>query len=139
MALCNINSGSDGLREGQKWHQREEQKERGGEMDETEEEKKEWMLVMQKMRSSELKLSWQTAVEMCSTLHHRADCRSADEHTITSPELLSRPSHLISPSSRNRSHSKSSNPSHQPEQVQNSKPISKSILPASSLSRFSSP
>lgn len=32
MALCNINSGSDGLREGQKWHQREEQKERGGEI-----------------------------------------------------------------------------------------------------------
>lgn len=64
-------------------------KERGGEIsgeiDETEEEKKEWMLVMQKMRSSELKRSWQTAVEMCSTLHRRAEYRSADQHTITSP------------------------------------------------------
>lgn len=26
MALCNINSGTDGPREGHKWHQREEQK-----------------------------------------------------------------------------------------------------------------
>lgn len=66
------------------------------------------------MRSSELKLSWSTAVEIC-TLHHHAQNTEQQLHIYTNNNIVwaFRHSSLISQSPRNYSHS---NSSHQSEQ-----------------------